>query len=74
MVLVNAVYFKGLWEHQFSEAATREGDFWTSEKESVKVPMMFIKKKFRMCYHRDLGASVLSMDYKVGQTMFFFLF
>ncbi|KAK4318790.1 hypothetical protein Pmani_010213 [Petrolisthes manimaculis] len=64
MVLVNAIYFKGLWEHQFDEAHTFDEDFWTSEKGSVKVPMMHIKKHFRMFHLKDLGAMVLAMDYK----------
>ncbi|KAK3886863.1 hypothetical protein Pcinc_008976 [Petrolisthes cinctipes] len=64
MVLVNAIYFKGLWEHQFDESHTFDEDFWTSEKESVKVPMMHIKEHFRMFHLKDLGATVLAMDYK----------
>lgn len=66
MVLVNAMYFKGLWVHQFDEDITCESDFWISEKESVKVPMMSNEDYFRMCHHNDLGATVLAMDYKVG--------
>lgn len=64
MVLVNAVYFKGLWEEQFKTTDTHDGKFWISESESIKVPMMHIKKIFRMQHNKDLGATLLAMNYK----------
>ncbi|XP_045137356.1 leukocyte elastase inhibitor B-like isoform X2 [Portunus trituberculatus] len=64
MVLVNAVYFKGLWAKQFDEADTHDQEFWTSNTESVKVPMMYKKSKFRLFFDRDLEATVLAMDYQ----------
>ncbi|XP_064108706.1 leukocyte elastase inhibitor A-like isoform X1 [Macrobrachium nipponense] len=64
MVLVNAVYFKGLWEHQFSKESTYDEDFWTSASSSVKVPMMHIKKKFGYSVNDELGASLLRMNYQ----------
>lgn len=65
MVLVNAVYFKGLWLNQFDESDTHDQEFWISAEESVQVPMMHIKKKFRYFNHRDLDSTILAMDYKV---------
>lgn len=62
---MNAVYFKGLWESQFDETATTEEEFWVSEKESVKVPMMHSMGNFRYAYSQQLGASLLAMDYQV---------
>nr|XP_027226657.1 leukocyte elastase inhibitor A-like [Penaeus vannamei] len=64
MVLVNAVYFKGLWLNQFDESDTHDQEFWISAEESVQVPMMHIKKKFRYFNHRDLDSTILAMDYK----------
>ncbi|KAK8382335.1 hypothetical protein O3P69_015334 [Scylla paramamosain] len=64
MVLVNAVYFKGLWAKQFDEADTYDREFWTSNTENVKVPMMYKKSKFRIFFDKDLGATVLAMDYQ----------
>ena len=131
MVLVNAVYFKGLWAQQFDKENTRvcEGfflkschnyhdllpilsqitfqsyvfilqntayfypdkhlssltllnlfmldfweflvlqdqDFWTSESESIKAPMMFMAgKKFQYRTNTALKASMLGLDYKVS--------
>lgn len=64
MVLVNAVYFKGLWAKQFHEEGTHEGVFWTSKTENVKVSMMHQKSKFRIFFDKDLEASILAMDYQ----------
>lgn len=64
MVLVNAVYFKGLWAKQFSEDSTRQQEFWVSSNESINVPMMFKKAKFGYFMHRELGATLLKMDYQ----------
>lgn len=66
MVLVNAIYFKGFWENQFDKEATRDEDFWTSSSESIKVPMMHKKAKFRYFHFKDLEATALAMDYKVS--------
>ncbi|XP_026513521.1 plasminogen activator inhibitor 1 [Terrapene carolina triunguis] len=46
LVLVNAVYFKGLWKLPFPEAATRQRIFHKSDGSSVVVPMMAQTAKF----------------------------
>lgn len=43
MVLVNAIYFKGFWEHQFKKDRTKKEKFYTSETDSVLVDTMFVK-------------------------------
>ena len=70
MVLVNAVYFKGLWAKQFDEADTHDQEFWISNTENVKVPMMYKKSKFRLFFDRDLEATVLAMDYQVSMHIY----
>jgi len=47
MVLVNAIYFKGFWTHQFNKALTRKAPFWTSVKDSVEVDMMSVKVNYK---------------------------
>ncbi|XP_067412547.1 plasminogen activator inhibitor 1 [Emydura macquarii macquarii] len=46
LVLVNAVYFKGLWKLPFPEAATRQRLFHKPDGSSVVVPMMEQTAKF----------------------------
>lgn len=65
MVLVNALYFKGLWSKEFKKSNTIKATFWISPKQSVKVPMMRSSGYFNHGSCGDIGASVLSMNYKV---------
>ncbi|XP_037909800.1 serpin B4-like [Hermetia illucens] len=44
LVLVNAVYFKGIWKTPFNKNLTEKADFWINDKESVKVDMMTMGK------------------------------
>lgn len=46
LVLVNAVYFKGLWKLPFPEAATRHRVFHKPDGSSMAVPMMEQTAKF----------------------------
>ncbi|XP_076028371.1 leukocyte elastase inhibitor-like isoform X2 [Oratosquilla oratoria] len=64
MVLINAVYFKGLWENQFDPQNTRVQPFWVDEATKVDVDMMNIEKKFRWGFIADLEAQGLELSYK----------
>jgi serpin B len=66
LVLVNAVYFKGLWQNQFSAAYTVPDEFHLSSRESKKVPMMHKIDDFGYLTSEELDADVLEMPYKVG--------
>jgi serine protease inhibitor len=66
LVLVNAVYFKGLWEKQFSAASTAVEKFHLNSKESKDVPMMHKKDKFGYLQSQDLDADILQMHYQVS--------
>lgn len=63
MVLVNAIYFKGDWEYKFDKERTYQGDFYTSETDTVQVDYMTIKKKFNYGMLEDLDATALEMKY-----------
>ncbi|HZU37594.1 MAG TPA: serpin family protein, partial [Gemmataceae bacterium] len=62
LVLTNAVYFKGTWEHQFKPTLTHNGDFHVPADETVQVPMMHQDSHFR--YLRANGFQLLEMPYK----------
>uniref|UniRef100_A0A6M2DZR1 Putative serpin n=1 Tax=Xenopsylla cheopis TaxID=163159 RepID=A0A6M2DZR1_XENCH len=64
MVLVNALYFKGLWEKQFKKEATTEKPFYVTETETKNVQMMHIKDKFRYGDFEDLDAKAIELRYK----------
>ena len=40
LVLTNAIYFKGKWDQQFSERATKDGPFCLADGQVVTVPLM----------------------------------
>jgi len=60
--LINTIYFKGDWEHKFEKTNTERRTFTISEKEKVKVPMMYIKETFN--YMETATMQILEMPYK----------
>ncbi|XP_037035592.1 alaserpin-like isoform X2 [Bradysia coprophila] len=64
MVLVNAIYFKGFWQHQFKKERTEKAPFFTSETDSVLVDMMHVKEHFRYGEFSDLDAKGIELPYK----------
>lgn len=61
-VLLNAIYFKGVWESQFRKNATREAPFSVSPAKKVTVPLMYQKSDFNILEEKDLQA--VSIPYK----------
>jgi hypothetical protein len=70
LVLVNAVYFKGLWQNQFNAANTAPEKFHLSSRESKDVPMMHKTDDFGYLTSPELDADVLEMPYKVGLILY----
>ncbi|MHC4212798.1 MAG: serpin family protein, partial [Planctomycetota bacterium] len=62
LVLTNAIYFKGLWEHEFDKEATSDASFTTSAFKKVDVPMMKMTENFK--YWGDDNLQVLELPYK----------
>ena len=62
LVLVNAIYFKGLWEKQFDKQDTVNSPFRVSNEKYVNIPMMRQKSGFR--YTEDNQAQVLELPYQ----------
>jgi serine protease inhibitor len=66
LVLVNAVYFKGLWAKQFSAGNTRFESFHLNSKESKEVAMMHKEDEFGYLWSEELDADILQMPYQVS--------
>lgn len=67
LVLVNAIYFKGMWEEKFMTEDTTDAPFRMSKKDTKTVKMMYQKKKFPFGYISDLKCKVLEMPYQGGE-------
>ncbi|XP_051871567.1 serpin B6-like [Pristis pectinata] len=63
LVLVNAVYFKGMWEKKFNEEATKERLFKFSEDESKPVKMMYQKGTFKASFIEEVATDILELPY-----------
>jgi serpin B len=62
LVLVNAIYFKGLWASPFSEERTSPLPFHLPDGETVRVPTMFQTGEFR--HGGDESVEVLELPYE----------
>ncbi|ROT62953.1 putative serine proteinase inhibitor, partial [Penaeus vannamei] len=73
MVLVNAVYFKGVWDRQFQVENTAPQKFFVTPNSPATVPMMNQEGKFKYGESRELDAQVLEMAYRGGGASMFVL-
>ncbi|XP_006892800.1 PREDICTED: serpin B10 [Elephantulus edwardii] len=64
MVLVNALYFKGLWEHKFSAENTTEKPFRINSTTSKPVQMMSMKAKLPVFHIEQPQAKGLQLYYE----------
>nr|XP_021509336.1 leukocyte elastase inhibitor [Meriones unguiculatus]XP_021509337.1 leukocyte elastase inhibitor [Meriones unguiculatus]XP_021509339.1 leukocyte elastase inhibitor [Meriones unguiculatus]XP_021509340.1 leukocyte elastase inhibitor [Meriones unguiculatus]XP_021509341.1 leukocyte elastase inhibitor [Meriones unguiculatus] len=67
LVLVNAIYFKGMWQEKFMKRDTTDAPFRLNKKDTKTVKMMYQKKKFPFGYIPDLKCKVLEMPYQGGE-------
>lgn len=68
LILVNAIYFKGLWDSQFNPDATRRSDFHLDSKSKKQVDMMYQKDHYSMASSEELGIMALEIPYRGGKT------
>jgi serpin B len=62
LILTNAIYFKGLWESQFSKKHTDVANFRISANESARVDMMNQTGRFR--YLDEAAFQALELPYR----------
>jgi serpin B len=63
LVLCNAIYFKGKWQHQFKVRDTKPGEFRVATNKTVTVPMMSQKAHFKMTYGDYDAPQLLELPY-----------
>ncbi|XP_047415485.1 serpin B9-like isoform X1 [Sciurus carolinensis] len=63
LVLVNAIYFKGMWEEPFDKICTCEMSFNINQKEERSVQMMCQEAKFNFAYISETQTQVLELPY-----------
>jgi serpin B len=61
-VILNAIYFKGIWESQFSKIHTSDAPFAVSSTKKVSAPLMYQKNEFKLL--NEKGFQALSIPYK----------
>ncbi|NXJ22026.1 OVALX protein, partial [Dicrurus megarhynchus] len=67
LVLVNAIYFKGIWKTGFKEEDTREVPFNVTEQESRPVQMMCQNSTFKVARVAEEKIKVLELPYASGE-------
>jgi serpin B len=66
LVLTNAIYFKGDWAVQFPKDNTKDTPFYINKNDTLNVPMMYHKEKFKFA---DCGeVLLLELPYQ-GQSL-----
>jgi serpin B len=68
LLLCDAIYFKGKWLHSFERKDTRPAPFYVTTNETVTVPMMFQKGRFRFTFSEDGTVQMLELPY-VGEDL-----
>lgn len=73
LVLVNAIYFKGLWLQPFMKEETFPGTFFVATNQKVQVQMMRQEAHFKFFESKELGCQILEMPY-IGSKMSMVIF
>ena len=63
LVLCDATYFKGKWQHQFKVSDTKPAPFHVTTNETVTVPMMSQHSEFKVAYSDDGAVELLELPY-----------
>ncbi|XP_039858684.1 leukocyte elastase inhibitor-like isoform X3 [Simochromis diagramma] len=64
LVLVNAIYFKGLWNKQFKQDQTQDAQFRVNKNDTKPVKMMYQKSKFPLTFINEVNCQIIELPYK----------
>lgn len=67
MILMNVVYFKGLWEHPFPKHNTWDSFFYQTNSTSKIVPFMMLENTLGYFYDETINYSFLELNYTGGK-------
>eukprot|EP01024_Parvocaulis_polyphysoides_P015176 TRINITY_DN16553_c0_g1_i4.p1 TRINITY_DN16553_c0_g1~~TRINITY_DN16553_c0_g1_i4.p1 ORF type:complete len:475 (+),score=55.12 TRINITY_DN16553_c0_g1_i4:140-1426(+) len=74
VVLVNALFYKGIWETVFNKAATSVEPFYVSETDQVMVPTMYVMGSYRRGSLQSLPqVSFIELPYSGGEMSMFII-
>ena len=73
LILVNAIYFKGLWLQPFHKEGTFPGSFFLTANQTIQVQMMRQEADFKFSESQELGCQILEMPY-IGSTLSMIIF
>lgn len=62
LILIDAVYFKGNWRHQFNKANTKEAPFTLSDGKQKPIPMMTKSGVYEYFEREDFQAIILPYE------------
>lgn len=63
LILINALYFKGLWEYPFNSEFTQPRKFYTNSTNEVMTDMMYTIGEFGYFDHPEIQAKFLDLPY-----------
>ncbi|XP_067866774.1 heparin cofactor 2-like [Heterodontus francisci] len=69
MLIYQALYFKGSWEHKFIKSKTAMLHFHTSKTAVVKVPMMYVRATMLATTDHTHKCDVISLPYSANASM-----
>ncbi|MHC1754855.1 MAG: serpin family protein [Methanosarcina sp.] len=62
IIITNAIYFNGKWEHEFDKEMTTKKTFYPTEGEEISVDMMYMSNNFN--YGENSKAKIIELPYK----------
>ncbi|XP_045765080.1 alaserpin-like isoform X2 [Maniola jurtina] len=63
-LLVNAIYFKGIWKYQFDKSRTLDYTFHVNKDATTQVRMMYRKGDFRYAQSNELKSQIIEIPYE----------